>query len=101
VPTDSLDVVELRNLYTEQVEQRVGVDLVVVAGRRRSETSLRDALRTAAPELPVTLVGDALAPRTLLDAVAEGARAGTTIEIGGTVPIPDPIGGQESNLVVA
>jgi 2,4-dienoyl-CoA reductase-like NADH-dependent reductase (Old Yellow Enzyme family) len=101
VPTDSLDVVELRNLYTEQVEQRVGVDLVVVAGRRRSETSLRDALRTAAPELPVTLVGDALAPRTLLDAVAEGARAGTTIEIGRTVPISDPIGGQESNLVVA
>jgi dimethylglycine catabolism A len=101
VPTDSSDVVELRNLYTEQVEQRVGVDLVVVAGRRQSETSLRDALRTAAPELPVTLVGDALAPRTLLDAVAEGARAGTTIEIGRTVPIPDPIGGQESNLVVA
>ena len=101
VPTESSDVVELRNLYTEQVEQRADVDLVVVAGRRQSETSLKDALRTEAPELPVTLVGDALAPRTLLDAVAEGARAGAAIEIGQTIRIPDPIGGQESNLVVA
>ena len=49
----------------------------------------------------MTLVGDALAPRTLLDAVAEGARAGAAIEVGRPIPIPDPIGGQESNLVVA
>ena len=101
VPTESSDVVELRNLYTEEVEHRADVDLVVVAGWRQSDTSLKDALRTEAPELPVTLVGDALAPRTLLDAVAEGTRAGVTIEVGRTVPIPDPIGGQESNLVVA
>ena len=101
VPTESSDVVELRNLYTEEVEQRADVDLVVVAGRRQSETSLKDALRTEAPELPVTLIGDALAPRTLLDAVAEGARAGAAIEIGQTIRISDPIGGQESNLVVA
>ncbi len=101
VPTGSLDVVELQNIYTEQVERREGVDVVVVAGRRRSETSLREALRTAAPELPVTLVGDALAPRTLLDAVAEGARAGATIEIGRPVQIPAPVGGQESHLVGA
>jgi hypothetical protein len=58
-------------------------------------------LRTAAPELPATLIGDALAPRTLLDAVAEGARAGVAIEVGQTIRTPDPIGGQESNLVVA
>ena len=88
VPTDSSGVVELQNLYTEEVEQRADVDLVVVAGRRQSETSLKDALRTEAPELPVTLVGDALAPRTLLDAVAEGARAGAAIEIGR--PVSDP-----------
>ena len=73
----------------------------MVAGRRQSETSLKDALRTEAPELPVTLVGDALAPRTLLDAVAEGARAGAAIEVGQTIRIPDLTGGQESNLVVA
>ena len=91
----------MQHLYTEEVEQRTDVDLVVIAGRRQSETSLRDALRAAAPELPVTLVGDALAPRTLLDAVAEGARAGATIEIDRPVPIPAPIGGQESDLVGA
>ena len=99
LPSASSDVVTLRNLYTEQVEQRAGMDLVVVAGRRQSETSLRDALREAAPKLAVTLVGDALSPRALLDAVAEGARAGATIETGRTVPMPDPIGDQESNMV--
>ena len=101
VPTESSDGVELQHLYTEVVEQRGDVDLVVVAGRRQSETSLRDALRTEAPGMPVTLVGDALAPRTLLDAVAEGARVGATIEIDRPVPIPDPIGGRESDLVGA
>ena len=49
----------------------------------------------------MTLVGDALAPRTLLDAVAEGARVGKTIEIDRPVPIPAPISGQESDLVGA
>ena len=93
--------IELQHLYTEQVENRTDADLVVVAGRRQSETSLRDALRTEASGLPVTLVGDALAPRTLLDAVAEGARVGATIEIDRPVPIPAPIGGQESDLVGA
>ena len=101
VPAGDGAGVELQHLYTERVEYRTDVDLVVVAGRRQSETSLRDALRTEAPGLPVTLVGDALAPRTLLDAVAEGARVGTTIEIDRPVPIPDPIGGQESDLVGA
>jgi len=81
VSTNSSGVVELQNLYTEEVEERADVDLVVVAGRRQSETSLKDALRRAAPELPVTLIGDALAPRTLLDAVAEGARVGAAIEV--------------------
>ena len=79
VPSDTVDVVELRHTYTEQVERREGHDLVVMAGRRRSDTALRDALRSEAPDLPVTLVGDALSPRTLLDAVAEGAKAGATI----------------------
>jgi dimethylglycine catabolism A len=99
--TGSAGVVELQHLYTEEVERREGIDLLVVAGRRQGETSLRDRLRAEAPELPVTLVGDALAPRTLLDAVAEGARVGATIEIDRPVPIPAPIGGQESDLVGA
>ncbi len=101
VPAGTAAGVTLQHIYTEEVEQRTDADLVVIAGRRQSETSLRDALRAEAPALPVTLVGDAMAPRTLLDAVAEGARAGATIEIDRPVLIPAPIGGQESDLVGA
>jgi dimethylglycine catabolism A len=52
------------------------VDLVIYAGPRRSLDELSDRLTAAQPDLEVVRVGDALAPRTLLDAVAEGARAG-------------------------
>jgi 2,4-dienoyl-CoA reductase-like NADH-dependent reductase (Old Yellow Enzyme family) len=72
-------VVTLRHLYSELEEQREGVDLVVIAGRRQALSTLRDDLAEVAPHLPVVLVGDALSPRTLLDATAEGARAGATV----------------------
>ena len=52
------------------------VDLVVLAGLRRSLDELSDGLTAARPHLDVVRVGDALAPRHLLDAVADGARAG-------------------------
>jgi dimethylglycine catabolism A len=52
------------------------VDLVVLAGVRRSADDLSQRLSALRPGLPVVLVGDALAPRHLLDAAAEGARAG-------------------------
>ena len=52
------------------------VDLVALAGVRRSADVLGGALAAAAPHLDVVKVGDALAPRNLLDAAAEGARAG-------------------------
>jgi hypothetical protein len=48
---------------------------VVMAGYRRAVVDLRDPLR----ELRLVVAGDALAPRTLLDAVAEGARAGAVV----------------------
>jgi len=51
----------------------------VIAGRRRGLTTIRDELAAAAPELAVTVVGDALSPRTLMDATAEGARAGASV----------------------
>lgn len=69
----------LRHLYSEEDEEREGVALLVIAGRRRGVTTLRDELAGAVPDLPVTVVGDALSPRTLLDATGEGARAGATI----------------------
>jgi NADPH-dependent 2,4-dienoyl-CoA reductase/sulfur reductase-like enzyme len=68
--------VTLRNVYTEREERRDGVALVVMAGYRRSVTDLREALVGQSRALRVVAIGDALAPRTLLDAVAEGARAG-------------------------
>jgi hypothetical protein len=69
----------LRHLYSEEEERREGVGLVVVTGRRQGVTALRDELAAAAPDLPVIVVGDALSPRYLLDAVAEGAKAGVTV----------------------
>jgi len=38
-------------------------------------------LRALEPELHVVVVGDALSPRTLLDAVSEGARAGAEVTV--------------------
>jgi hypothetical protein len=73
------DGVTLRHIYTEREERRPGIGLVVVAGYRRSVVDLRDELAAAQPELRVVVAGDALAPRSLLDAVAEGARAGALV----------------------
>jgi 2,4-dienoyl-CoA reductase-like NADH-dependent reductase (Old Yellow Enzyme family) len=73
------DGVTLRNIYTERDERREGVGLVVMAGYRRAVVDLRDELTALCPELRLVAAGDALAPRTLLDAVAEGARAGADV----------------------
>jgi hypothetical protein len=73
------DGVTLRNLYSERDERREGVGLVVMAGYRHAVIDLRDQLTTLRPGLPLVVAGDALAPRTLLDAVAEGARAGAHV----------------------
>jgi dimethylglycine catabolism A len=73
------DGVTLRNIYTERDERRDGVGLVVMCGYRHAVVALRDQLTASQPELRVVVVGDALAPRTLLDAVAEGARAGADV----------------------
>ncbi len=69
------DGITLRNIYTERDERRDGVGLVVMSGYRHAVVDLRDQLTA----LRVVVVGDALAPRTLLDAVAEGARAGADV----------------------
>jgi 2,4-dienoyl-CoA reductase-like NADH-dependent reductase (Old Yellow Enzyme family) len=71
--------VVLRHLYSEEDQGRDGVAVVLIAGRRRGLTVLRDELAAAAPNLPVDVVGDSLSPRTVLDATGEGARAGATV----------------------
>ena len=68
----------LVDLESEERRPAGQVDLVVVAGPRRSRRDLADQLRQARPGIRVVSVGDALAPRTLLDAIAEGARAGAS-----------------------
>jgi 2,4-dienoyl-CoA reductase-like NADH-dependent reductase (Old Yellow Enzyme family) len=73
------DGVTLRHIYTEDEERRPGIGLVVLAGYRHGVVELRDELAAAKPGLRVVVAGDALAPRTLLDAVAEGARAGAVV----------------------
>jgi hypothetical protein len=73
------DGVTLRNVYTERDERREGVGLVVMAGYRRAVVDLRDELTALRPELHLVTAGDAVAPRTLLDAVVEGARAGAGV----------------------
>ena len=85
--------VTLRHLYSEADEQRERIAVVVIAGRRTGLRTLRDELAAAAPGLPVTVVGDALSPRTLLDATTEGARAGANIEerVGRVVAWPDRV----------
>ena len=78
--------VTLRHLYSEADEQRERIAVVVIAGRRIALCALPDQLAAAAPGLPVIVVGDALSPRTLLDATIEGARAGANIAAPAQVP---------------
>jgi dimethylglycine catabolism A len=69
----------VRGLHAGSQTYRDGVGLIVIAGHRRAAPGPRAALRERRPDLELHVVGDALAPRTLLDAVAEGARAGADL----------------------
>jgi 2,4-dienoyl-CoA reductase-like NADH-dependent reductase (Old Yellow Enzyme family) len=61
---------------SDEVSAISAPDLVVFAGQRSARDDLARALAQTLPQVPVQRVGDALAPRTMLDATAEGARAG-------------------------
>ena len=58
-------------------------DLIVLAGHRTARDDLFRTLVEALPHTPIRRVGDALAPRSLRDAVAEGAAAGDLGRPGG------------------
>jgi hypothetical protein len=81
----------LVDLESEERRPAGRVDLVVVAGPRRARARLAQELTAADPRLRVVSVGDALAPRTLLDAVAEGARIGATWDE--AAPVEPPAAG--------
>lgn len=65
-----------------------GVDTIIVAAGARPNTALVEVLKTIVPQVEV--IGDALGPRSALEAIAEGYRVGC--RIGGQAP--EPLGSQ-------
>ena len=65
------------NSVTNQERSIHGVDLVVAACGGQADDSLYREAREGVAE--VDLIGDALAPRRLMDAILDGARAGRRI----------------------
>ena len=72
----------LLDLESEDRQAIAAPDLIVVAGARSARDDLFGTFVEALPSTPVRRVGDALAPRSLRDAVAEGAAAGDTVRSG-------------------
>lgn len=60
-------------------------DLIVYADLRSARDDLSRVLAETLPHVPVRRVGDALAPRGLLDAITEGARAGVSASSGSRI----------------
>ena len=67
----------LQHVLTGEPVVLDGTTGLVVAGGHRPESALHDELRTSGR--PVVGVGDALAPRTVEEAVLEGLRAGVAV----------------------
>jgi hypothetical protein len=67
----------LENEYSGRPETIEGVDTVVLAWGGRAVDQLHRALKGKVPHLE--LVGDAMAPRRMHDAMLEGTRAGRRI----------------------
>lgn len=68
----------LLDLESDDRQVIAAPDLIVLAGTRTAHDDLFRTLVEALPHTPIRRVGDALAPRSLRDAVAEGAAAGNT-----------------------
>jgi NADPH-dependent 2,4-dienoyl-CoA reductase/sulfur reductase-like enzyme len=71
------DQVVLKNVYSEEERVIDGVSTIVYAGLRKAEDSLYTQLKGRVAQL--FLVGDAMAPRKIHDAILEGTRAGRQI----------------------
>ncbi|MBA2449651.1 MAG: FAD-dependent oxidoreductase [Chloroflexi bacterium] len=72
------DGVRVRHTYS-RAERLIPAETVVLAYGGRAVDDLYRALRERAPELELHLVGDAMAPRRLHDAILEGTRAARAI----------------------
>lgn len=69
---------ELVDTESDEISPVSAPDLIVYADLRSARDDLSRALAETLPQVPVRRIGDALAPRGLLDAVTEGARAGVS-----------------------
>jgi 2,4-dienoyl-CoA reductase-like NADH-dependent reductase (Old Yellow Enzyme family)/thioredoxin reductase len=72
---DDADGLVVKDAWSDELVT-VAADLFVFVGYQRARAGLAEELRAERPDLPLTLVGDCLAPRRVSDAVSEGARAG-------------------------
>jgi threonine dehydrogenase-like Zn-dependent dehydrogenase len=69
----------LRHAYSGREKSLGAVDAVIVSGLHRGDDALALALRAVRPQLEVHVVGDAVAPRAIKDAVHEGDRVGRMV----------------------
>ena len=69
--------VVLRNIYNNEERTVDGVTTIVHAGLRRAQDDLYKTLKDKVGD--VRLVGDAMAPRRIHDAILEGTRAGRAV----------------------
>jgi 2,4-dienoyl-CoA reductase-like NADH-dependent reductase (Old Yellow Enzyme family)/thioredoxin reductase len=68
----------VEHVYSGQTRE-IQTDLVVLALGGEARAGLYGRLRTAAPQLEVHRIGDAVAPRRLYDALLEGTRVGRLV----------------------
>jgi dimethylglycine catabolism A len=66
----------LREAWSDRERLLESADLIVFVGYLEARAELADKIRSRGGDLSIQVVGDALAPRRLHDAVAEGIRAG-------------------------
>lgn len=69
----------LRNHWSEEERSLDDIDLVIFVGYRQARSQLYASLQDTDASFGIHQVGDCLAPRRLLDATADGVRAGNAV----------------------
>ncbi len=69
----------LRHVYSQREKRLPAVDAIVVSGAHRANDALGNALKTMGLRARIEIIGDALAPRAIKDAIHEGHRAGRAV----------------------
>lgn len=69
----------IKDVWSQDTRTVDEVDLVVFVGYQTAEDELYEQVKQVAPDLDVQMIGDAIAPRRLSDAISEGVRVGSTL----------------------